>query len=212
MVGLLLLLLTVAAGQTTKLTAYEKAQGWRLLFDGATRYGWHGFKSGRMPDNWRIEDEALTCAGEPGPVLVSDETFRDFELSFHWKIAAGGRAELVFRLSEDGARPDETSPVFQLGGEGVECGGNGGLTKPWRETKVLPEVWHQAKLTVYGNQVEYWINGSQVANYLLDGAEWRSAVAASSFSASRDYGRLPEGAVALGGSGAAFRNIKLRML
>ncbi len=207
-----LLVLTVAVGQTTRLTAYEKAQGWRLLFDGFSRAGWHGYKSNKMPVNWRIEGEALVCAEEPGPVVVSDETFRDFELSFQWKIAAGGRAEIFFRLSEDGATPGETGPVFQLGGEDLECGGNGGLIKPWRETKVAPETWHQAKLTVYGNQVEHWINGSQIASYLLDGAEWRAAVAASRFAAARDYGRLPEGAIALAGRGASFRSIKARSL
>ncbi len=208
----ILLMLPALPAQAARLTAYERSQGWRLLFDGATTWGWHGYKSNKAPVNWRVEEGALVCSEDAGPALVSDETFKDFELSFQWKVAAGGRAELFFRLSEDGARPDDTSPVFQLGGEGVECGGDGGLTKPWRETTVPPATWQQARLIVFGNQVEYWINGRQVSTYLLGGPEWRAAVATVRQSAARDFGQQPDGAVALAGRGAAFRDIRLRAL
>lgn len=202
----------VAVAQVNKITAYEKSQGWRLLFDGTTGLGWHGYKSRGMPANWRVADESLECGAESGPALVSDESYRDFELAFQWKIAAGGRAEVFFRMAEDASAPGETGPVFQLAGDGVECGGNGGLIRPWRETRIEPERWYRARLTVFGKQVEYWIDDSQISSYLIDGPEWRAAVAASRFAAWRDFGKLPDGAIALSGAGASFRNIRLKPL
>jgi hypothetical protein len=200
----------LVAAEAPKLTAYERAQGWRYLFDGKNLNDWRGYRMDLVPPNWQIVEGSLTSGG--GPALVSEEEFKDFELVFDWKVSAGGSAEVYFRLHEDGAVPGESGPVMQLAGEGVKMAGNGGLMEPSRAITLQPDVWYRGKLVVYGNQVEHWISGDRVLSYQIDSHDWRAAVAGSGFKDFKDYGLLTVGRVALAGKGVIFRNIKVKEL
>ncbi len=200
----------LVAAEAPRLTAYERSQGWRYLFDGQSLSDWRGYRMDKVPPDWQVVEGSLTSGG--GAALVSEEEFKDFELQFDWKVSDGGSAEVFFRVSEDGAQPGESGPVMQLAGAGVKMAGNGGLTEPLREIKLQPDVWYRGKIVVYGNSVEHWISGDRVLNYLLDSPDWRAAVAGSGFKAFKDYGRLPEGRIALSGKGVIFRNIKIKAL
>ncbi len=197
----------LAAADKPKITAMERSQGWRLIFDGESLSDWRGYQLKKVPANWTVADDWATNSGGPG--LVSEEDFQDFELQFDWKVSDGGTAQAYLRVDEDGAGPEETGLLVELAG-GSAMGGNGGLTKLWREITPQPGLWYRAKITVHGNQVEHWINGDRVLTYLVDSPEWRTAVAGSRFKAFRDYGKLPRGRLVLAGSGASFRNIKIR--
>lgn len=199
----------LAAGEKQKITAVERSQGWRLLFDGESLSDWRGYRLNKVPANWTVADDWVTNSGGPG--LVTEEDFKDFELQFDWKVAEGGTAEAYLRVDEDGPGPEETGLLVELSG-GTAMGGNGGLTKPWREITPQQGLWYRAKITIYGNQVEHWINGDRVLSCLVDSPEWRAAVAASRFKGFRDYGKLRSGRIVLTGRGASFRNIKIRAL
>ncbi len=207
--GLLVLsvALPLAAREKPKISAIERAQGWRLLFDGESLSDWRGYRLNKVPANWTVADEWVTNNGGPG--LVTDEEFQDFELQFDWKVAEGGKAEAYLHVDENAASPEETGLLVELSG-GTVMGGNGGLTKPWRVITPQPGLWYRAKISVYGNQVEHWINGDQILGYLVDSSEWRTAVAGSRFKNFRDYGRLRSGRIVLAGPGASFRNVKIR--
>jgi len=206
----LLLAGQVGAAETTKLTAYERSQGWRLLFDGQSLSDWRGYRQNKVPASWQVVDGSL--AGSGGIALVTAEDFKDFEIVFDWKVGTGGRAEVFYRAVEDAAAPDESGPVMQLAGEGAVMGGNGGLTAPWREITLQPDVWYRAKITVFGYQVEHWINGDRVLSYLIDSPDWRAAIAGSRYKAYKDYGLLHSGRIVLEGKDVLFRNIKIRAL
>lgn len=207
--GFLLAALLTAA-EAPKLTAYERSQGWRWLFDGQSLSDWRGYQQNKVPPNWQVVEGSLTSGG--GPALVSTDEFGDFEIILDWKVSAGGSAAVYFRADDDAKVPDNSGPVMQLAGAGALMAGNGGLTKPWREITLQPDVWYRAKISVFGNQVEYWINGDRVNGYTLDSADWRAALAGSRYKAVRDYGLLREGRIVLAGSGVIFRNIKIRAL
>jgi len=198
------------AAEAPKLTAYERSQGWRYLFDGKSLSDWRGYRQNKVPANWQVVDGSLTSGG--GTALVTEDDFKDFELVFDWKVGAGGSAEVYFRVSEDLAAPGDTGLVMQLAGTGVKMAGNGGLSEPMRDITLQPDVWYRSKIVVFGNQVEHWISGDRVLNYMIDSPDWRTAVAASPFKALKDYGLLREGRIVLAGSGVVFRNIKIREL
>jgi hypothetical protein len=200
----------LSAAEPAKLTAYERAQGWRILFDGQSLTDWHGYRQDKVPANWQVVDGSLV--GGAGPALASAEDFKDFELQFDWKVGAAGRAAVYFRATEDAADPGDSGPVMQLAGEGVVMAGNGDLNKPWREITLQTDVWYRAKIVVFGNQVEYSINGERVQSYLLDSHDWQAAVAASRYKALKDYGLLGSGRIVLSGPGVLFRNIKVKAL
>ena len=197
----------LAAADKPKITALERSQGWRLIFDGESLRDWRGYQLNKVPANWTVADDWATNHGGPG--LVSEEDFQDFELQFDWKVAEGGTAQVYLRVDEDGTGPEETGLLVELAG-GTAMGGNGGLTKLWREITPQPGLWYRARITVYGNLVEHWINGDRVLTCLVGSPEWRTAVAGSRFKAFRDYGQLRRGRIVLAGSGASFRSIKIR--
>jgi len=200
-------MLPLTAAEKPKITAVERSQGWRLLFDGESLSDWRGYRLNKVPANWTVADDWVTNRGGPG--LVTAEEYQDFELLLDWKVADGGTAEVYLRVDEDAAGPEETGLLVELSG-GTGMGANGGLTKLWREITPQQGLWYRAKITVDGNQVEHWINGDRVLTYMVDSPDWRAAVAGSRFKDFRDYGKLRRGRIVLTGRGASFRNIKIR--
>ncbi|MEI6106850.1 MAG: DUF1080 domain-containing protein [Opitutae bacterium] len=206
----MLLAASSRATEMPKLTAYERSQGWRFLFDGQSLSDWRGYQMNQRPANWQVADTYLL--GEEGKALVSTMVFKDFEIVFDWKVIAGGSAAVCFRAEDDTPEPADSGPVMQLAGGGVIMAGNGGLNQPWRQITLQPDVWYRAKILVFGNQVEHWINGDRVLSYMLDSADWRTAVAGSRYNAVRYYGLLREGRIVLTGRGVTFHGIKIRAL
>ena len=100
-------------GIPNRLTAAERAGGWRLLFDGRSLAGWRGLGYPGIPEgHWTVEDGAIkkvaTSKVAPGadgrrPTggdLMTEATFGDFELAWEWKISPGGNSGLKYNVSE----------------------------------------------------------------------------------------------------------------
>ncbi len=77
------------------LTAQEKADGWRLLWDGKTTDGWRSPKSDEFPvKSWSIADGVLTvdpgltngeAEAQSGGDIITRERFSNFELTADFK-------------------------------------------------------------------------------------------------------------------------------
>jgi Domain of Unknown Function (DUF1080) len=96
-----------------QLTSAERAAGWKLLFDGRTLDGWRGVGYSGIPaGHWTVEDGAIKKVetnkvprqpdGKPTPGgdIMTDATYRDFELSWDWKITPVGNTGLKYNVSE----------------------------------------------------------------------------------------------------------------
>jgi len=199
-----------AAFGQSRLSAYDRSQGWALLFDGNSLSDWRGYQQSKIPANWQIEDSLLV--GREGPALITDLEYTDFEFAFDWKVSEGGHGEIYFHVGEDAATPAQTGPVMQLSGHGDALAGTDGLVAPWRKIPPQFDVWYQARIVVFGNQVEYWLNGEKVSGYTIGTPDWRAAVAASAYRAFADFAQLHSGRIALSGDKVIFRNLKVRSL
>jgi hypothetical protein len=69
------------------LTAEDRAEGWRLLWDGNTTWGWRGVRSEEFSEKgWEIADGVLTVLesgggeAEAGGDIITVDQFSDFEL------------------------------------------------------------------------------------------------------------------------------------
>jgi hypothetical protein len=94
---------TAAFAADNQLTATEKAQGWRLLFDGNSYANWVD-PSRKMPpgDSFVIDDGCLKAVAHPKITedLFSRDTFGDFELIFDWKISSAGNSGIKYRIQD----------------------------------------------------------------------------------------------------------------
>lgn len=103
----LLLSCAACAGQNSNdsntLTKAEKSQGWQLLFDGKSMAGWVDPAKKIPPgDAWSIEDGCLKANPKPRITedLVSTKKYRDFELTWDWKIAPKGNSGVKYRIQD----------------------------------------------------------------------------------------------------------------
>jgi hypothetical protein len=223
------LLPTVAASQTgsvdttlNKLTAAERAAGWRLLFDGRTTDGWRGFKLNAMPDGWKVVGGALTRVAAAGDILTTQK-FKNFELDLEWKISEGGNSGIFYRGSEDEDAIYWTAPEMQVLDDAhhedgksrlTSAGANYGLYEAPPGIVKPAGQWKQVRLIVNGRHVEHWLNGVRMLQYELYSPDWEMKVRDSKFAAHPKYGRNEEGYIGLQDHGdwVAFRNIKIHVL
>jgi hypothetical protein len=202
------------------LTAAEKQAGWRLLFDGLSPKGWHGYKKDAFPEGWQVSDGCLVRVAPAGDIITDDE-FQDFELSIEWRVSPGGNSGIMYRVTEDHGAPWETGPEYQILDNAEHADGKNPLTSaascyalyaPPKDVTVPVGLFNQTRIVLQGNHVEHWINGVKVAEYELGSPEWKKLVAESKFGQMPDYGRRPKGKIDLQDHGDKvwYRNIKIR--
>lgn len=204
------------------LTDAERAAGWRLLFDGKTTAGWRNYGKQTISDGWVVQDGALTRTGAGGDIITND-AFKNFELTIDWKIEPRGNSGVFYRASEeqdeiywnavemqvldDAGHPDATNRRTSAGAAYDLYPSPAGHVKPAGE-------WNTARLVVNGNHVEHWLNGVKLLEYELGSADWNSKVAGSKFKPHPKFGKNAQGHIGLQDHGdvVAFRNIKIRVL
>jgi sugar phosphate isomerase/epimerase len=226
-----------AAPQANFLTEEEEAAGWRLLFDGETSKGWRGLNRPDFPaDGWRIADGELRCTADSGAEsnhggdLISIETFRDFELSWEWKmLSRGGNSGLkYFVLEEQAATPkhgvgleyqilDDANHPWMLDGRmepgGYRTAGSAYELYAAKNKKLKPlGEYNQSRLVCHGRHVEHWLNGIKVLEYERGTHDFRIRVQATKSAKVLGYGEAQEGHLLIQdhGSRVSFRNIKIR--
>src|SRR5580698_9388105 len=96
-----LLLLTIAhprpaaADEPNKLTEAELADGWILLFDGETTFGWQPASKA----NWAVADGVISVSeGEPG-LLCTTSSFADFVLKVDFRNPKGTNSGVFLRTA-----------------------------------------------------------------------------------------------------------------
>jgi 3-keto-disaccharide hydrolase len=211
----------IAAAQSTPntLSAKERAEGWRLLFDGKTTAGWRGFRQKTMPAGWQAVDGALTRAGQAVDIVTLDE-FGDFELTLEWNLSPNGNSGIHYRVTEDDEVMWHLAPEYQVIDNAYKDGlkpaqhaaANYDLHPPSRDATKPIGSWNQTRLVVRGAHVEHWLNGVKVVEYELWSPDWEQRVRASKFKDYPGYGRARRGRIGLQDHGdrVAYRNIKIR--
>ena len=211
-----------AQGSLNTLTPAERAEGWRLLFDGKTTTGWRGWKMDTLPSGWRAVDGALTRVRKAADIITTD-MFKDFELKLEWKIAKNGNSGIFYRASEDDDAIYWSGPEMQVLDDAGHPDGQSRLTAAGSDYGLYPAPagvvkpagqWNQVRLVVKGQHVEHWLNGVKVVEYELGSPDWEAKVKASKFAPHPHYGRNREGYIGLQEHDfwVAYRNIKIRTL
>lgn len=216
------------AEKPNTLSAKEKAEGWKLLFDGKSLDGWHNFKKTDVKPGWVIKDDSLVCADPHNAGdLVSGEQFAAFELELDYNISEGGNSGIIFHVTDEGGAVWATGPEFQLednakAADPERCGWLYALYKPEIDAKtgkILDATkpageWNHVKLVVTPKRCMHEINGVKYFEYDMSSDDFKERVAKSKFGSMPLFAKSDKGYIALQGDhgSVSFRNVKIRPL
>lgn len=214
-----------AAAAPNQLTATEKSEGWKLLFDGSSFAGWRGYKKDAVPSKgWKVEDGILKkVGGEQGGDIITVEKFNDYDLSWEWRISPAGNNGIKYLVTEE--RPGSPGPEYQMIDDSANSDAKIGPQRatasfydvlPPSKDKELKPVgeWNTSRVMIHGNHVEHWLNGKKVLEFELGSPEVKAAVAKSKFKNAAGFGEKIKGHILLTDhhDECWFRNIKIREL
>ena len=189
LLSVLLLFCSLLSAQTA-LTPSEISEGWILLFDGETLFGWTPVGDAK----WQAAGGALVPEGESG-WLRANTPFADFVLSCEFRTAADGNSGVFIRSAKEGA-PHETGYEVQIWQEHPKFK-TGSLVNhiAAKNTKLNADAWNTMVIRAEGERFVVQVNGQEV----LDGRDAKSRIGHIGLQYNKD-------------KKIEFRNIKLRPL
>lgn len=226
----LVALINNSFAQTTDntLTAQEKKDGWKLLFDGATTQGWRTYRN-EPANTWKVEDGVLVCVHDTSKNaqyadLITNDVFENFELSIDWKIAPQANSGIMYMVTEDYDKPYKSGPEYQLIDnkgfpshieEYQKTAANYAMNAPSEDATNAIGEWNHTVIIVNKGHVEHWLNGKKVVEYELWSDEWKQHKAAGKWKDEPGYGASKTGHLCFQGDhggGLWFKNIKIKTL
>lgn len=187
-----------------------------VLFDGTSMDGWVK-RDGSKPKNWVIEDGTL-FRKKGGGDLYHQDWYRDFELSFEWKLQKDGNSGVKYRVRQYGKSmlgceyqlQDDKDRPFNRRATGALYA----VYEPGKNKKAAPiDSWNTSKIVVCGNKIQHWLNGEKVVDVDVASQDWIDRVQRSKFrqktTVGSSFGEHREGRIFLQDHGDPvwYRNI-----
>ncbi|MCI0746840.1 MAG: DUF1080 domain-containing protein [Verrucomicrobia subdivision 3 bacterium] len=195
------------------------------LFDGEDTSGWRGYKQQHFPTNqWVIDNGALKTVPGRAIDLVTRERFKDFDLSFEWKVPPGGNSGVMYNVDELGSAPWHSGPEYQIVDDVKHPDGRNPKTSAGslyaliapNDAKTLKPVgeWNHSRIVVKDARVEHWLNGAKVLEYEWNSPSVRAEVKRSKFNEHATFMGNSEGHIVFQHHGEEvwFRNIRVKRL
>ncbi|NOX56758.1 MAG: DUF1080 domain-containing protein [Planctomycetes bacterium] len=152
----------------------EKKTAWKPLMDGKTLAGWHPVGDGK----WTVKNGAFVGRANKTKLyglLVTDKTFRDFDLRLKFKCLSGDSGVYIRTIIKP---PDQAHGLqIQVGLPGSGTGGiyesygRAWLVKPTKELeeKILKkDDWNEMTISAHGGNVVVHVNGVKTAELKND--------------------------------------------
>lgn len=195
---------------------------WTNLFNGKSLAGWKGYRQDGPPDaGWKVKNGLLYCDGTERIDLITEKSFKDYELVVEWKTVPDGNSGILLHAVEEGPRLPFVAPEIQIYATGQrdpgldhQAGALYALYPAKPESVQPPNTWNTTRVIAEGNRLAVWHNGTQICDAVIGSEEWKAKVAASKFSRSDQFGRRTSGQIALQNHGTEtwFRTVKLRQI
>jgi hypothetical protein len=221
------------------LTANEKANGWKLLWDGKTTAGWRGAAESTFPKKgWTIEDGMLIAGkgeNKGGGDIVTVKKYKNFTLEVDTRITEGANSGIKYFIQSEPPKGNTVGFEYQILDDArhpdVKLGADGNRTfaslydlvkadskvfDPSQPVKIVNGIGqrNRARIEVNGKKVTHYLNGGKVLEIVRGSQSFKDVIAKSKFLNAPGFGEYDDGYILLQnhGSEIAFRNIKIKEL
>ncbi len=151
-----------AATKQNTLTPEELADGWILLFDGKTKFGW---AAGSEAD-WKVADGVISVtSGKPGLLHTTTE-FSDYLLRVDFRAPPETNSGVFLRTPAVPTSPTVDCYEANIAGPKISKFPTGSLVG--RKLGDLPELnsdWHTYEIRVAGDRFTLKVDGRQTVDY-----------------------------------------------
>ena len=222
-----------------KLTDNEKANGWKLLWDGKTHQGWRAAALATFPaKGWTIEDGMFIPNkgdNKGGGDIVTTKKYKNFVLEADFRLTEGANSGIKYFIQAEPGKgntvgfefqvlDDAKHPDAKLGINGNRtCGSlydlipaNSQTFDPAQPVKRMNAIgqWNRARIEVNGNKVAHYLNGVKVLEITKGSDAFKAAIVTSKFNKAPGFGEFVDGYILLQdhGNEVAFRSIKIKEL
>ncbi len=212
------------------LSQAEKAEGWSLLFDGASLGNASIYNdSSQKPERWGVKAGSLYLLPRPEgskskeDLIITTEPIDDFEFAFDWKVEPGGNSGIFYRTSLDTRyeKPWHTGLEMQLLDNALHKEGKiethkaGDLYDLFAAKEGVVKAggqWNHSRILVVGGMIQHWMNGEEVLSVEIGSDAWNRQVSKSKYASLPDFAKFDQGHILLQDHGDAlwFKNLKIR--
>src|SRR5437879_5986076 len=181
----------LAQNKPNTLTAQELAEGWILLWDGETSFGWE--RHGKA--EWKLAEGTVSAASGENGWLGTTTQFADFILKADYRNSADGNSGIFLRSEAEGD-PAQTGYELQICDTHKDYP-TGSLVRYLKAERVKTQAdrWHSYQVRGEGDHFLVLLDGKKV----LDGHDKSHAVGHIGLQYNKD-------------KKIEFRNIKLKPL
>ncbi len=152
-----------AAERPNTLSDQEIADGWIMLFDGTTLFGW---KAANRAD-WRVADGAITAtSGDPGLLLTTSQ-FGNYVLKVDFRLAAGGNSGVFLRTSPNPGPKELATRCYEVNiANSPNDYPTGSLVQRQKATVSHESTdWQSMEVTADGGHIVVKVDGETVCDY-----------------------------------------------
>ena len=163
-----LILTALLAANPNQLTEQEKAQGFKLLFNGKDLSQWRQRGKG-----WAVKEGAISRVARGGSLTHKMKRVPDnFELRFQWKVARGSNSGVYYRpgqyeyqildnkVHRDGKNPRTSAASLYF------------CMAPSKDATKPVGQWNTGKVICKGSVVQHWLNGTKVIDFDYTDKKW----------------------------------------
>jgi hypothetical protein len=140
---------------------------------------------------WAIK-KGVVHRNARGGNIITKEKFKDFELTFEWKISEAGNSGIKYRtrgslgleyqVLDDRKHRDNKNPTHRAASL-YEL-----VAAP--DSKPLKKVgnWNKGRIVAKGNQIEHWLNGEKVVKVTWGTDDWKQRFQKSKYHKNEGFG------------------------